>query len=378
MELGFAAAPNPTEANVGDSLPSFYLNNSNYNTNPAFSSTAFGSATVAAPPVYDASYATYYSTAAVAPYKVSSTLGYLDPHYGGRTPTFEGWSFGFQRLLTRTLPQRSATSAIRDTSCCRPAPRAAYWNNQLNPAYLSLGSTVLGATATAVNMPTGALPYATFNSKVSQALLPFPQYSGVSAQVDSVGNANYNALQLSIAQRLSFGLTFMLNYTYSKTIDDVGTFRTGYAIPAGILANSSKAWPIDRIERSLSTQDQPQNLVATSTYDLPFGKGHIGGGNAYRPQSRWRMALVRHLYLCRRKPARNYLQHLHRYLRPGNLHARLQHRVHRAGTAERFMGPWRYQNHFVLHPIHQPGSVPANRLARKHHNLHRGWNGLQR
>ena len=28
MELGYAAAPNPTEANLGDSLPAFYLNNS--------------------------------------------------------------------------------------------------------------------------------------------------------------------------------------------------------------------------------------------------------------------------------------------------------------------------------------------------------------
>jgi hypothetical protein len=76
------------------------------------------------------------------------------------------------------------------------------------------------------------LPYSTFNNKVSQALLAF---------VGSVGDANYNALQLSIVQRLSHGITFMLNYTYSKTIDDIGTFRTGYAIPAGILANSGKA-----------------------------------------------------------------------------------------------------------------------------------------
>ncbi|MGA2218698.1 MAG: hypothetical protein ABSG51_11465, partial [Terracidiphilus sp.] len=54
-----------------------------------------------------------------------------------------------------------------------------------------------------------------------------------------------------------------------------------YAIPAGLMANNSAAsWPIDRIERSRSTQDQPQNLVATSTYDLPIGKGHIGGNNA--------------------------------------------------------------------------------------------------
>ncbi|HUB52892.1 MAG TPA: TonB-dependent receptor [Terracidiphilus sp.] len=280
MELGFAAAPNPTEANVGDSLPAFYLNNSNFNSNPAFSSTAFGSSTVAPPPVYNPAYATYYSSLAVSPYKVSSTLGYLDPFYGGRTPTFEGWSIGFQRLLTPNITATVSYVGNQGHFLLPTGAARGIWNNQLDPAYLSLGSSVLGATASTSNMPNGSLPYATFNSKVSQALLPFPQFSGVSAQVDSVGNSNYNSLQLTVQQRMAHGLTFMLSYTYSKTIDDVGTFRTGYAIPAGILANSGKAWPIDRIERSLSTQDQPQNLVATSTYDLPFGKGHIGDGNA--------------------------------------------------------------------------------------------------
>jgi hypothetical protein len=282
MELGFAAAPNPTEANVGDSLPAFYLNNSNYNSNPAFSSTAFGGSTVAVPPVYSAAYATYYtnSTQQTPTNKISSTLAYLDPVYGGRTPTFEGWSIGFQRMLTQNITATVSYVGNQGHFLLPSGSARGYWANQLNPAYLSLGSTALGATATATNMPSGSLPYSTFNNKVSQALLAFPQYSGVTDQVDSVGNANYNSLQLTIQQRLAYGLTFMLNYTYSKTIDDVGTFRTGYAIPAGILANSGKAWPIDRIERSLSTQDQPQNLVATSTYDLPFGKGHIGGGNA--------------------------------------------------------------------------------------------------
>jgi hypothetical protein len=130
-------------------------------------------------------------------------------------------------------------------------------------------------------MPAGtSLPYSTFNNKVSQALLAFPQYSGVVDQLPAVGNSNYNALQIFVQQRLSHGLSFMLSYTYSKTIDDVGTFRTGYAIPAGVVVNSTKAYPIDRIERSLSTQNQPQNLVGTASYDLPFGKDHIGGGNA--------------------------------------------------------------------------------------------------
>jgi hypothetical protein len=278
MELGFSAAPNPPSP--GDSLPAFYLNNSGYNSNLTNSSFGGSGYSVAAPPIYNAAYATYYSNAAGygAPYKISSTVSYLDPKYGGRTPTFEGWSFGVQRLLTRDITATVSYVGNQGHFLLPTGVARGYWGNQLNPAYLSLGSTALGATATAANTP-GGLPYPSFNNKVSQALLAFPQYSGVTDQVDSIGNANYNALQLSIVQRLSNGLSFMLNYTYSKTIDDIGTFRTGYAIPAGILANSGKAWPIDRIERSLSTQDQPQNLVATSTYDLPFGRGHIGGVN---------------------------------------------------------------------------------------------------
>jgi len=278
MELGFSAVPNPPSP--GDSLPAFYLNNSAYNT--TLNNTSFGGNgySVAAPPIYNAAYATYYSNAAgfVAPYKISSTVSYLDPKYGGRTPTFEGWSIGFQRLLTKDITATASYVGNQGHFLLPTGVARGYWGNQLDPANLSLGSTVLGATATAANTP-GGLPYATFNNKVYQALLAFPQYSGVTDQVASVGNSNYNALQLSIVQRLSHGLTFMLNYTYSKTIDDIGAFRTGYAIPAGILANNGKAWPIDRIERSRSTQDQPQNLVITSTYDLPFGKGHIGGGN---------------------------------------------------------------------------------------------------
>lgn len=281
MELGFAASPNPVSP--GDSLPAFYLNNSAYfaaGTNGAAANTNFGTSTVATPPVYNPAYATYYSTAAVSPYKISSTLAYLDPVYGGRTPTFEGWSFGFQQLLTHNITATVSYVGNQGHFLQPTGAARGYWNNQLNPAYLSLGAA-LGNTATAANMPTGKLPYPTFNNKVSQALLPFPQYTGVTDQVASVGNSNYNALQLSIIQRLSRGITFMLNYTYSKTIDDVGTFRTGYAIPAGFVAGSDKAWPIDRIDRSLSTQDQPQNLVFTSTWALPFGRGHIGDGNAF-------------------------------------------------------------------------------------------------
>jgi hypothetical protein len=69
------------------------------------------------------------------------------------------------------------------------------------------------------------------------------------------------------------GLTFNANYAWSRAIDDAGYYRTGYAIPAGAIYNApSASYPADRIERSVSTSNQPQHFVATSVWNWPLGK----------------------------------------------------------------------------------------------------------
>jgi hypothetical protein len=88
-----------------------------------------------------------------------------------------------------------------------------------------------------------------------------------------VANSNYHSLQMTFQMRPTHGLSFMANYTWSKAIDDGGTFRTGYAIPAGTIYNAPNAsYAADRIERSLSTSDQPHHVVVTGVWDLPFGR----------------------------------------------------------------------------------------------------------
>jgi hypothetical protein len=126
-----------------------------------------------------------------------------------------------------------------------------------------------------------SLPYASFptSQAFSQMLLPFPQYKGVTNENDAVSNSNFNSLQLSLNQRLAHGLTLMVNYTFSKSIDNAGTTRAGYAVPAGVGANG-KGWVMGKADRSLSVFDLRHNLSSSATYNLPFGKGQIGGGNA--------------------------------------------------------------------------------------------------
>jgi hypothetical protein len=84
-------------------------------------------------------------------------------------------------------------------------------------------------------VPGIALPYANFGSTsgtINAMLLPHPQYSAISDTWGNVANSNYNSLQLTLKQQTSRGVTFTLNYTYSKEIDDTGCCRSHYDIPA--------------------------------------------------------------------------------------------------------------------------------------------------
>jgi hypothetical protein len=292
---GFSASPNPPSP--GAVLPAFYLNG-----NPALSAqaghktagfsndptnTAFGGVgySVTAPPILDAGYGTFYSTATPtnSPDYISTTLGYLDPKFGGRAPEFTGWSFGLQRSITKDM---TATVSYVGNEGHHILPTGTtergYYGNLLDPKWLALGAN-LSQTATPANLAANglSLPYASFptTQPLSQMLKPFPQYSGLTDEVDAVSNSNYHSLQLSINQRLAHGLTVMLNYTFSKSLDNAGTFRSGYAIPANVSADGN-AYAQGKADYSLSGFDQRQDLKGTATYDLPFGRGHIGGDNA--------------------------------------------------------------------------------------------------
>ena len=67
-----------------------------------------------------------------------------------------------------------------------------------------------------------------------------PQFSGTTDSWGDIANANYNAFQLSVSHRESHGLTMNINYTYSKNIDDAGTIRSGWVIPASATASGQR------------------------------------------------------------------------------------------------------------------------------------------
>jgi hypothetical protein len=164
-------------------------------------------------------------------------------------------------------------------------------SGEVDPKYLALGANLskpatpaniaAAQAATGITLP---IPYPGYtaaaavnsNATIAHMLTWMPQYSGTSDPWGDVANANYNAFQLSVAHRASHGLTLNINYSYSKNIDDAGTARSGYPLPASVTA-TGRAWGQDRIDRSLSINSQPQNLSIYGVYESPFGKGKIGG-----------------------------------------------------------------------------------------------------
>jgi hypothetical protein len=140
--------------------------------------------------------------------------------------------------------------------------------NQLDalPArMLSMGSTL--------NQPVSAFPqytpfagFPTTNS-VAQALLPYPQYYGVSEVFPYNTNSNYNSLQVTYTRHLTNHLGFLAAYTWSKTIGYVDSNG-----PSGYGTNPQDYFNRG-LDRSVASFSTPHFVKLTWVYEAPFGKG---------------------------------------------------------------------------------------------------------
>jgi hypothetical protein len=311
-QTGFNVNANATpESTIGiNAGPSFYLNNGATFTSKGIANTDLlgkGFAYPAAPTQNAASQllqtGNYLNNGALA---TASSVSFADFYLSGRAPEFTFWNAGIERSITRDMT--ISVNYVGDQShFLNPSGQNArgYWANQLNPIYLAaLGGVtdstgtkpILIAPATSANvakaqaaMPGISIP--TFfqnaanatNSSVltlAQGLVAFPQYSGVTDLWGAnSASLTYHSFQLMLLQRTAHGLSFNVNYTFSKNIGDDGTFRSGFDIPAAAISGGGQSWHQDRIERSWSTVSAPQILHAFGVYQLPFGKNQIGGNS---------------------------------------------------------------------------------------------------
>ena len=91
-------------------------------------------------------------------------------------------------------------------------------------------------------------------------------------EIAGIANSAYNAMEASMHKRFSHGLSFLLSYTWSKTIDDVSSFNiTGSASKPVAGENDLAQDPFNLApERGLSLFDARNRFVASYEWALPF------------------------------------------------------------------------------------------------------------
>lgn len=316
-QLGFnTTATAPSEVTTGAGAgPSFYLNNSSYFQSIGLANTSLFGPNFAYPvpptpgTVTQSLNAGHY-VGANGRAVTASSVSYADPYFSSRAPNFMFYNVGMQRALTNNLTLginyvgNQSHHLINSTNSGTGNARG-QWSNQLNPIYLvGLGNQVaasgnlplLAAPATpanvakaqsampGINIPTyfqAAASAGDTTATIAQGLTAFPQYSGVTDTWGNVGNFSYNSLQVTVEQRLSHGLTFQFNYTWSRNVGDDGTFRSGFPIPAAALSGGGQSYGQDRIDRSQTVVNSPHIVNWFGVWNLPFGKNHLGGANMW-------------------------------------------------------------------------------------------------
>ena len=154
----------------------------------------------------------------------------VDPN-GGRPPRTNQWNITIQREINKDLSFEAAYIGNHGVWLQSGGNLINY--NTISPAQLqgmglditnSQTRTLLTSTITSpVAVEAGfTKPYANFpdSGTVLQSLKPFPQYNGIGSLWAPLGASWYDALQLKLTKRFSHGLTALVSYAHSKTLDN--------------------------------------------------------------------------------------------------------------------------------------------------------------
>jgi hypothetical protein len=139
-------------------------------------------------------------------------------------------------------------------------------------AYVFTDSSDLQAGVSA-NTVTAILPkgHSTTDSIASgNNEVPFPDFGQGSSYYATVGHSNYNGLQTKLEQQFNNGLTFLLAYTWSKTMSDAGDELNGGSVGGYRAPNVPGLGP--KFDWGLADFDIRQVLHFSGGYQLPFGK----------------------------------------------------------------------------------------------------------
>ncbi|SPF49946.1 conserved hypothetical protein [Candidatus Sulfotelmatobacter kueseliae] len=217
----------------------------------------------------------------------SGANGPLRTAAANRSPQEQSWTFG----LERQLPWNVVVSAdyLGKKGTYLPFSGSSYYFDILGPWVEQYAGNTPQMAALNNSVANPFYPSIITNPNYTLAAptipgyqleLPYPQFSGISTDDTLNANSTYHALQLTAKKAFSNGLEFLVNYTWSKSIDDssVSDDNVSWTGSFSSQQDPNKPW----LERSLSTFDIPSVLKFSYSYNLPFGRGKTFFGNMPR------------------------------------------------------------------------------------------------
>ena len=214
-------------------------------------------------------------------------IGPIRGGYDTRTPYEQSWSFGFERQLPWSVLLDAEYIGKKGTHLYFSGANSLdilgpqienYSSAQINTLNTYVTNPFSSQNGGPISDPNSSLSYATVPA--SQLELPYPEFTGVTTDVQPIATSIYNGLQIKAEKAYSNGLQFLITYTWSKSIDDSSIYDDNITYIGSFtsLQDPNKPW----LERSLSTFDIPQVVQFTYTYDLPVGRGRAFLGNLPR------------------------------------------------------------------------------------------------
>ena len=175
-----------------------------------------------------------------------------DPHQ-------ETWSFDIQRSLPAGFVVTAAYVGSVGIDLL-----GAVQLNQLTDTNLALGSALNKVVPNpfygVITDSSSLLSKSTIQA--GYLLRAYPQFLNFELLNNGWGHSNYQAFQLTAEHRLGHGLSFLLGYTRSKSMDNIGELGTS----ASIQDNGCL-----KCEWSVADLDQPNVIRLSTLYQLPVG-----------------------------------------------------------------------------------------------------------
>lgn len=111
----------------------------------------------------------------------------------------------------------------------------------------------------------------------TQANRPYPMVNGTVIPSFSTATSNYNAFNLRVEQRYASGLSFLMNYTVQKNLEEGGSGPSAFTQNGGT-SIALDTYNLSR-EKGPAPIDVPQIFSLSYGYELPWGPGKMWLGS---------------------------------------------------------------------------------------------------